>query len=385
MRSLRNIDFSKIPFLAIWEVTRACALACKHCRAGAINLRHPDELTTEEGFRLIDDIIDTGTKILVLTGGDPADRDDLFRLVEYGSCHGLRMATIPAATDRLTFDLVKKLKDSGLSQMALSIDGPDEYTHDEFRRVPGSFARTMKGAEYARSLGLPLQINTVISDFNYNLFDSLAELVKSLGVVFWEVFFLVPTGRGSVLKQINSLEYEMLFEKLYRMSKEVDFIIKIAEAPHYRRYFMQREMEEKLNSAEIEGDYELPDFLAPSSGPGGTIGLAPKGVNSGNGFVFISHTGEVNPSGFLPVNTGNVKETPLKDIYRNHPVFKTLRDPEQLKGKCGVCEFRNICGGSRSRAYAMTGDMMESDSRCIYVPKSLRKKEEKVKKAAVRE
>lgn len=375
MRSLRNIDFSKTPFLAIWEVTRACALACKHCRAEAINWRHPDELTTEEGFRLIDDIIDTGTKILVLTGGDPADRDDLFRLIEFGSSRGLRMATIPAATDRLTFDLVKRLKDSGLSQMALSIDGPDAETHDEFRRVPGSFARTMKGVEYARSLGLPLQINTVISAFNYELFDELAELVKSLGVVFWEVFFLVPTGRGSVLKQINSLEYETLFEKLYRMSKEVDFIIKIAEAPHYRRYYMQREMSEQLNISETGVDYELPDFLAPSSGPGGSIGLAPKGVNSGNGFVFISHTGEVNPSGFLPVNTGNVKETPLKDIYREHPVFRTLRDPKQLKGKCGVCEFSSICGGSRSRAYAMTGDMMESDPRCIYVPGSLRTKD----------
>lgn len=375
MRSLRNTDFSKTPFLAIWEVTRACALACKHCRAEAINWRHPDELTTEEGFRLIDNIIDMGTKILVLTGGDPADRDDLFKLIEYGSSRGLRMATIPAATDRLTFDLVKKLKDSGLSQMALSIDGPDADTHDEFRRVPGSFERTMKGAEYARSLGLPLQINTVISAFNYNLFDDLADLVKSLGVVFWEVFFLVPTGRGSVLKQINSLEYETLFEKLYRMSKEVDFIIKIAEAPHYRRYFMQREINDKLDSPEYQGDYELPDFLAPSSGRDGSIGLAPKGVNSGNGFVFISHTGDVNPSGFLPVNTGNVRETPLKDIYREHPVFKTLRDPEQLKGKCGVCEFRYICGGSRSRAHAMTGDMMESDPRCLYVPKSLRTKE----------
>lgn len=375
MKSLKDTDFSKTPFLAIWEITRACELACKHCRAEAINWRDPIELTTEEGFRLIDDIIDMGTKILVLTGGDPVSRDDIFELISYGSERGLRMATIPAATDRLTHDLVKKLKDSGLSQMALSIDGPDAESHDNFRRIPGSFERTIKGAGYARSVGVPLQINTVISNYNYRLFDELAELVKQLGVVFWEVFFLVPTGRGSVLKQINSVEYERLFEKLYRMSKEVDFIIKIAEAPHYRRYFMQREIRNSMDSHREKANYELPDFLAPSSGPHGSIGLAPKGVNSGNGFVFISHKGDVNPSGFLPVHTGNVREKSLKSIYREHPVFKTLRDPDKLKGKCGACEFRYICGGSRSRAYAMTGDIMAADPKCIYVPESIRKAE----------
>lgn len=372
MRSLRDIDFSKTPFLAIWEVTRACALACKHCRADAINWHDPDELSTEEGFRLIDDIIDMGTKILVLTGGDPVSRDDIFDLIRYGSERGLRMATIPAATDKLTYGLVKRLKESGLSQMALSIDGPDAETHDNFRRIPGSFERTIKGAGYARSLGVPLQINTVISDYNYNLFDDLAELVKNLGVVFWEVFFLVPTGRGRILKQINAVQYEILFEKLYKLSKEVDFIIKIAEAPHYRRYYMQRELESENAENGMNG-HELPDFLAPSSGPRGSIGLAPKGVNSGNGFVFISHKGDVNPSGFLPLQTGNVRERSLKSIYRDNHIFRTLRDPEQLKGKCGVCEFRLICGGSRSRAYSMTGDMMEADPRCVYIPSSLRK------------
>jgi len=372
MKNLKDINFSQTPFIAIWEITRACALACRHCRAEAIDWRDPNELDTEEGLQLIDDIADMGTKILVLTGGDPASREDIFRLIRYGSDRGIRMATIPAATEKLTYDLVKRMKEAGLSQMALSLDGPNAETHDNFRRIPGSFERTIKGAEYARSLKLPLQINTVLSAFNYDLFDDIAKLVKNLGVVFWEVFFLVPTGRGKILKQLSSTQYEILFEKLYNLSKEVDYIIKIAEAPHYRRFYMQKEM---MNNSMENDDiryHELPDFMAPSTGPNGTIGLAPKGVNSGNGFVFISHTGEVNPSGFLPINTGNVRNTPIKKIYREHPVFKTLRDYDQLQGKCGACEFRAICGGSRSRAFAMTGDMMSSDPKCSYIPMKYR-------------
>ncbi len=370
MHSLSNTNFNVRPFIAIWEITRACALACKHCRAEAINWRDPEELTTEEGKSLIDDIAQMGTKIMVLTGGDPVSRDDIYDLIAYGAKKGIRMATIPAATEMLTYNLVKKLKESGLSQMALSLDGPDAESHDKFRGIPGSFEKTIKGAEYAHSLNLPLQINTVISRYNYDLLDSIIELIKKLKVVFWEVFFLVPTGRGRILQQITSAEYEKVFEKLYRLSKEVDFIIKVAEAPHYRRFYIQKEMEGKKKQEKEKSLLELPDFVAPSSGPRGTIGLAQKGVNSGNGFVFISHTGDVHPSGFLPISTENVRNKPLSEIYRNHPVFVTLRDPNKLEGKCGVCEFKYICGGSRSRAYAMTGNYMATDPKCSYVPKS---------------
>ncbi|MGE0367512.1 MAG: TIGR04053 family radical SAM/SPASM domain-containing protein [Candidatus Dadabacteria bacterium] len=373
MRHLRDLDFSQTPFVAIWEVTRACDLACRHCRAEAINKRNPDELSTEEGYDLIDKIRSMGTHILVLSGGDPVKREDIFDLIRYGALSGLRMATIPAATQALTPELVRKLKEAGLSQIAFSLDGPDRETHDSFRGTPGAFDLTMKGAWYARTAELPLQINTTFGVHNIDRFEEIAALVKDLGVVFWEVFFLVPTGRGRLLKQMKAYQHEKLFEKLYEFSKEVDFIVKITEAQHYRRYVMERETREKSPGAAAD----LPERLTRDFGPGGSIGLAPKGVNSGNGFVFISHTGEVFPSGFLPISAGNVRNESIVDIYRNSPLFVGIRDYRQLKGKCGMCEWKYICGGSRARAYALTGDYMESESGCAFVPEGFGKRSQR--------
>lgn len=373
MRHLRDLDFSQTPFVAIWEVTRACDLACRHCRAEAINKRNPDELSTEEGYNLIDKIRSMGTHILVLSGGDPVKREDIFDLIRYGALSGLRMATIPAATQALTPELVRKLKEAGLSQIAFSLDGPDRETHDSFRGTPGAFDLTMKGAWYARTAELPLQINTTFGVHNIDRFEEIAALVKDLGVVFWEVFFLVPTGRGRLLKQMKAYQHEKLFEKLYEFSKEVDFIVKITEAQHYRRYVMERETREKSPGAAAD----LPERLTRDFGPGGSIGLAPKGVNSGNGFVFISHTGEVFPSGFLPISAGNVRNESIVDIYRNSPLFVGIRDYRQLKGKCGMCEWKYICGGSRARAYALTGDYMESESGCAFVPEGFGKRSQR--------
>lgn len=373
MRHLKDLDFSQTPFVAIWEVTRACDLACRHCRAEAINQRNPDELSTEEGYDLIDKIRSMGTHILVLSGGDPVKREDIFDLIRYGALSGLRMATIPAATQALTPELVRKLKEAGLSQIAFSLDGPDSETHDSFRGTPGAFDLTMKGAWYARTAELPLQINTTFGVHNIDRFEEIATLVKDLGVVFWEVFFLVPTGRGRLLKQMKAYQYERLFEKLYEFSKEVDFIVKITEAQHYRRYVMERETRDKSPGAAAD----LPERLTRDFGPGGSIGLAPKGVNSGNGFVFISHTGEVFPSGFLPISAGNVRNESIVDIYRNSPLFVGIRDYRQLKGKCGMCEWKYICGGSRARAYALTGDYMESESGCAFVPDGFGKRSQR--------
>ncbi len=369
MRNIRDLDFSLTPFVAIWEVTRACDLACRHCRAEAINLRSPDELSTEEGYDLIDKIRSMGTHLLVLSGGDPVKREDIFDLIRYGALSGLRMATIPAATGSLTPGLVTKLKEAGLSQIAFSLDGPDRETHDTFRGTPGAFDLTIKGAWYARMAGLPLQINTTFGMHNIDHFDEIARLVKDLEVVFWEVFFLVPMGRGRLLQQMKAHQYERLFEKLYRFSKEVDFIVKITEAQHYRRYVMVREMKDRGPNGK-DDPVNLPERLTRDFGPGGSIGLAPKGVNSGNGFVFISHTGEVFPSGFLPVSAGNVRNESIVDIYRKSPLFVGLRDYSKLKGKCGACEWKYICGGSRARAYALTGDYMESEPGCAFVPES---------------
>ncbi|MDA2939066.1 TIGR04053 family radical SAM/SPASM domain-containing protein [Acidobacteria bacterium AH-259-A15] len=367
------IDFDQTPFVAIWETTRACDLACRHCRAEAISNPLPGELATREGFRLLEDLAAMGTPICVLSGGDPAKRSDLCHLVCHGSRLGMRMATIPAATPLLTRSLVKRLKDAGLAQMALSLDGPTPEIHDTFRGVPGAFNIALQGARYAGEVELPLQINTTFSAYNWEHFEAMAELVRRLEVVFWEVFFLVPMGRGSQLGQMTAQQFEILFAKLASFAHSVDFIVKATEAPHYRRYLMQHHNQsaDSTSSTCPPGSlsHHLPPHMTRDFGPGGSIGLAPKGVNSGNGHLFIDYQGDIYPSGFLPVSCGNVRRDSIAQVYRFHPIFRELRTPDLLKGKCGICEFRRICGGSRARAFAMTGDYLEEEPFCLYQPK----------------
>jgi radical SAM protein len=372
MPSLTDVDFGKTPFVAIWETTRACDLACRHCRAEAIPEPQPGELNTQEGYTLLQELADMGTPICILSGGDPAKREDLCQLVAHGHNLGMRMATIPAATPLLTRKLVSDLKAAGLAQMALSLDGPTVEVHDKFRGVEGAFECTMRGAEWARELQLPLQINTTFSSYNLEHFEVMAETVGRLGAVFWEVFFLVPTGRGREVGQMNAEQFEGLFARLAAYSHQVDFIVKITEAPHYRRYLVQEHATRTQSRAvEESGESEkgkLPWHMRRDFGPGGSIGLAPKGVNAGNGHVFVSYDGDIYPSGFLPVPCGNIREASLKEVYRTHPVFLELRDLNLLKGKCRVCEFRDICGGSRARAFAMTGDYLAEEPFCAYIP-----------------
>lgn len=375
--SIASVDFDQTPFVAIWETTHACDLACRHCRAEAIPQAAPDELTTDEGKRLLHDLAELGTPICVLSGGDPAKRADLLELVRHGARLGMRMATIPAATPLLTRELVSGLKEAGLAQMAVSLDGPSAELHDGFRQVPGAFDITLQGVKFAQEVGLPHQINTVVSAHNWSLFDEMAGLVRRLEPVFWEVFFLVPTGRGAELEQMNAQQFEELFARLADFGREVPFIVKITEAPHYRRYLMQQQAKagspgETEHRAAMgrpgpDGGH-LPSHMRRDFGPGGSIGLAPKGVNSGKGHVFVSYNGHIYPSGFLPLSCGNVRSDSLAEVYRNHRVFKELRNPDLIKGKCGVCEYRYICGGSRARAYAMTGDYLGDEPFCAYVP-----------------
>ena len=378
MPSLASVDFSQTPFVAIWETTRACDLSCRHCRAEAIPDPLPGELSTKEGCQVLADLAEMGTPITVLSGGDPAKRPDLCELVSYGSGLGMRMATIPAATPLLTRELVGSLKDAGLAQMALSLDGPNAEVHDTFRQVPGAFDITVQGAQYARDVGMPFQINTTFSNHNLDYFGEMATIVGELGAVFWEVFFLVPMGRGKELGQMSAEQFETLFSKLARYSKQVDFIVKITEAPHYRRYLVQKhgrgDDAPGGNGGPLQhpgGEREkgaLPWHMRRDFGPGGSIGLAPKGVNAGNGHLFVSYCGDIFPSGFLPLPCGNIRETSLKETYRTHPAFLELRDLDRLKGKCGICEYRNICGGSRARAFAMTGDYLAEEPFCAYEP-----------------
>lgn len=369
MPAPHTVDFSKAPFLVIWEVSQACDLACSHCRASAQPERHPDELTTAEGERLLTESAEMGTPVFILSGGDPLKRPDLCHLIRWGKQCGLRMGTIPAATALLTEDVVRELKEAGLDQMAVSLDFPNADLHDTFRGVPGAFAKTMAAIEWAHRHGLPLQINTTLCGRSAPYLEEMAALVERLGIVFWEVFFLVPVGRGEALGGLTPEDCERLFATLYRVQKTSSFVVKITEAPHYRRFVAQHEAQ--AAAPELRGHPTgsvMPQMLRRSEGPGHTVGLAPRGVNAGNGFVFVSHTGDVFPSGFLPLTGGNVRTSGIAEIYRHSPLFLSLRDPDALLGRCGRCEYRVICGGSRSRAYALTGNALATDPWCGYEP-----------------
>ncbi|GIW41032.1 MAG: radical SAM protein [Candidatus Binatia bacterium] len=354
-------DFERAPFLVIWEATQACDLACTHCRASARPQRDPGELDTEEAKALLSEIAAMGTRVVVLSGGDPLKRPDIFGLVRHAKDAGLRVATIPSATPALERDVVFRLRDEGLDQIALSLDFPDPRLHDSFRGTPGAFRKTMEAAGWAREAGLPLQINTTVWARSFPHFPALVDLLRRLEVVFWEVFFLVPVGRGATLEGLDAELCERIFGFLHAVQKNNSFVLKVVEAPQYRRFVWQRENGGKSPS-------ELPPLLVRKEGPGRSLGLAPAAVNAGKGFAFVSHTGEVYPSGFLPLSAGNVRTKPFSAIYRDSPLFRAMRDPGRLLGRCGRCEFRELCGGSRSRAFALTGNPFATDPWCAYRP-----------------
>lgn len=357
-------EFDQRPFIVIWETTQACDLACVHCRASARPQRNALELTTEEAKRLIDEVRALDAPLFVLTGGDPLKRPDVFKLVEYAANLGVRISLTPSATPLLTRESIQRLKVCGLARLAISLDGPNATIHDGFRGVPGSYDRTLAAISWANELEMPMQINSTITRHNLQHLDSMIALLETFEIVLWSVFFLVPTGRGSVTSLITAGEFEQVFEKLYETSRGVSFDIKSTEAQHYRRFLLQRRTEEKR-----KGNRQPLPPRADAGTPDG-IGRAPLGLNDGKGFVFISHLGEVFPSGFLPLSAGNIRKSTLADIYRNSPLFVALRNSKNLKGKCGICEFREVCGGSRARAYALTGDPFAEEPCCVWQPKA---------------
>jgi AdoMet-dependent heme synthase len=399
-----GIDYDESPFLAIWEVTQSCDLACKHCRAAAQPLPHPDQLTHAEGMALIDQIAAMHIPIFVFTGGDPLKREDLFELIRYAAGKNVQVAVTPSATPLLTRDAIFRLKEAGLVRLGISLDGSTPEIHDAFRGLPGAWARTIQAIEWANEAGIPIQVHTTISRHNVSDLDSLCDLFEKLAIVMWNVFFLVPVGRGQLDDLLSGEEFEQVFGKIYELSRRANFQIKTTEAMHYRRYLLQHNLEERRvahgNSAghghgHPHAALKGHDFSRAERAPKGDGGaLAPEGtaryepgaptadaatrnrswatrrVNDGKGFVFISHVGNVYPSGFLPIHAGNIRETPLAEIYRNAPIFKALRNTSRLEGKCGACEFKEICGGSRARAYALTGDPLAQEPCCIYQPKN---------------
>ena len=374
-------DLHQRPFLVIWEVTRACDLACRHCRAEARPDRDRLELTTGEGMRLMEEVAAFGSPppLLVLTGGDPFKREDLFDLVRYGSDIGLPVSVSPSGTPLVTPQRLARLREAGAVALSLSVDGSTPEIHDGFRRVPGVFRWTLNAWKAARELGFKVQINTTVTPHNVEDLPNILALVRELGAMTWSVFFLVPTGRGRTLGQLSAEEMEDVLHFLYEADKVVP--LKTTEGHQFRRVVLQRQVLERLGVPPqrvlaLGETYRrlreglrrrLPDVDPDAPSP---MRRTPLDVNAGRGFVFISHVGTVHPSGFLPLAAGNVRRRSLQDIYRHSPLFVALRAADRLGGRCGRCEFRFVCGGSRSRAFATLGDPLAEEPLCPYEPGS---------------
>ncbi len=358
--------FARSPFIAIWETTRACALACVHCRAEAMPRRDPRELTTEEGKALLDRIAAFGDPppLVVFTGGDPLRRPDIAELVAYGTRIGLVVSLTPSGTAAATAEKLRALKDAGLARLAVSLDGAGAESHDAFRRVRGSHHNTLRIIEHARALGLGLQINTTVSRQTVAELPALVEQVAGFGALLWALFFLIPVGRAQADQALSADEIEEVLRWAADLQPRVPFGIKTTEAPQYHRVVAmrkQREMETSVrgwgSAGAISGPPQMNEPLRAS-----------RAVTDGNGFVFVDHVGTICPSGFLPMPAGNVRRDDLVAVYREHPLFVALRDPARLGGRCGRCEWRERCGGSRARAYALGGDPLAEDPGCAYQP-----------------
>jgi radical SAM protein len=352
-----GLIFSDAPRLVYWELTRACDLACTHCRAEAIAQRDPGELGTGEAKALLEEIRRFGdpSPQLVMTGGDPLKRPDFFELVRYGVQLGVPVSVAPSGTRLLTSDAIRSLKASGIQSMSLSIDGSTADSHDRFRGVAGCFVNTIQAARCVADEAIPLQINTLITAETVDELPGIFRLLLDLRIMRWSLFYLIETGRGRDLREVRPSQCETLHHWLYDLSKTAPFAIKATEAPHFRRVASIRMRAEGLDEVAIRRTAIGRGF----------------GIRDGNGIMFISHTGDVYPSGFLPLSAGNVRRQTPAAIYRHSELFTRIRDVEGFSGKCGRCEFKWFCGGSRARAFAATGDPMGSDPLCVYAPEPL--------------
>jgi radical SAM protein len=349
-----RLVYSEAPVLLYWEITRACDLACRHCRAEAIPQRDPAELSTAEAKGLLEKLHGFRNPLphLVVTGGDPLKRPDLFPLLEYGARLGLHISVAPSVTRALTQQVLQRLRATGVESISLSLDGATAEQHDRFRGVPGCFAWTVEAARLARQERIALQINSLVTAETEADLAEMYRLVSGLIPMRWSLFFLIAVGRGQMLGEITPERCEAIHHWLYERSKEAPFAVATTEAPHFRRV--------ACTSMRAEG---IPWVRMRQTPVGRGFG-----IRDGNGIMFISHTGDVYPSGFLPLKAGNVRRSDIVEIYRASEVFVTLRQTARLKGRCGRCEFKAICGGSRARAYAKSGDALETDPLCAYQP-----------------
>jgi heme b synthase len=339
--------------MVAWELTRSCNLACVHCRASAERGPYPGELTTEECFRVMDEIATLSKPIIIMTGGEPLLRPDIFELARYGSDKGFRMVMAPNGT-LITDEIVQKMKASGIQRISISLDGPNPETHDAFRKVRGAFDGALQGIERAKKGGLEFQINTTITQINLHLIPDILHLAENLGAVAHHIFLLVPTGRGKELQdqEISALDYEKTLHWFHHQKERVPLQLKATCAPHYYRILRQE--------AKKEGKKVTPKEYGLDAMTRGCLG--------GISFCFISHVGQVQPCGYLELNCGNVREKSFQEIWASAEVFRNLRNTDGYQGKCGRCEFRKVCGGCRARAYETLGDYMAEEPYCIYEP-----------------
>lgn len=349
-------DLSLTPLNIYWEMTQACSLACRHCRADAISTPQPGQLNFEEGVAFLRQIPNFGDPLpqLILTGGDPLERTDLYDLIDEARRLGIGVSITPAATPRLTREILEKLKAHGVEGLGLSLDAPTALQHDAIRGVPGTFDRTVQAMKWAQELEIPLQVNTLVSEETAPGIPAVYELLKPLTPARWSLFFLISVGRGKVLDPLEPAEGEDLMRWIYRTAKDAPFVVATTEAPSYRRVAIEEMKREGLTGEQIRQNPSARGF----------------GIRDGNGVVFVSHSGDICPAGFLPLTAGNIKLDSLVDVYRHAPVFQALHDPNTFEGRCGVCEYHALCGGSRARAYEATGNALASDPFCLYEPKA---------------
>ncbi|MGM9986463.1 MAG: radical SAM protein [Bacillaceae bacterium] len=349
-----NQQTTKPPRLIFWELTERCNLKCIHCRATAQPNRNPEELTYEEICKTIDNIASFTNPILVLTGGEPLCRPDIFDIASYACQKGIT-TTLATNGTLITDDIAKQLKEIGIKRAAISFDGPTSAIHDNFRGIPGSFEEAIRGAKLIKKHGIELQINTTITKHNVAFLEDIIELAHQLNVNALHLFMLVPVGCGVQITESNMLsaeKYEEVLHWFYERSREVPFEIRATCAPHYYRIMAQ----------EITKRGER--FVRNKQG----MHALTKGCLAGTGVCFISHKGNVQPCGYLPVFAGNIRQTPLSEIWNNAPLFQTLRDTSQLEGKCSYCEFVNICSGCRARAFYESGSYLTEEPYCLYEP-----------------
>lgn len=343
--------FADAPRRVYWEITRACDLACLHCRAEAAPDADPRQLDTKAGLKLLRQLSEATPKPhVIFTGGDPLKRGDLFELIAAARELGLGVSVSPSATPLLTDDAIDRLVGAGVEAISLSIDGATAERHDAIRGVPGCYERTLASGRRARKAGLAFQVNTLVSAETLDELPRIDALVREIGASRWSLFFLVNVGRGTVLTPISAEQTEELLGWLAERAKVPGLVVTTTEAPHFRRVALAHR------------DKSEPAAQRPH-GHGA-------GIRDGNGVMFISHDGEVSPSGFLPLSAGNVKmENPIR-VYRESPLFVSLRDVDGFHGRCGRCEFRQVCGGSRARAYVASGDPVGEDPLCTYEPRA---------------